>query len=224
NRPTRRQERVRSANITTYVATSALLPRGPPLAQGGLGGGGVLVTVLEAQVEEEAVGLADLAAGADAADLQDLVAVEVGAEGGELLLLGEPGDAGLEVVVGTPQPLGLAPVAGGAVGAGEDVQALELVAGVADVAADGGVGPLAAAVAVEAQVQLDEGGDGVDLVVGEAQRLHPLAGDLGADDVVVVEGDRAVVEEPPGARLADVVHERGEPGDEVRAVAEPVLE
>ena len=55
----------------------------------------------------------------------------------------EPGDPGLEVVVGTAQPLGLAPVAGGAVGAGEHVQPLELVAGVADVAAYGGVGPLA---------------------------------------------------------------------------------
>ena len=35
----------------------------------------------------------------------------------------------------------------------------------------------------------------------------------------------AVVEEPAGPRLADVVHQRGEPGDEVRAAAgQPVLE
>ena len=68
----------------------------------------------------------------------------------------QPGDPLLEVVVRAPQPLGLALVAGGAVGAGQDVQPLELVAGVADVAAYGGVGPLAVAVAVEAQVQLDQ--------------------------------------------------------------------
>ena len=116
----------------------------------------------------------------------------------ELLLLLEPGDPRLEVVVGAAQPLGLAAVAGGAVGAGQHVQPLELVAGVADVAAYGGVGPLARAVAVEPQVQLDQLGDRVGLVLGEAQRLHPLAGDLGADHVVVVEGHRAVVEELAG--------------------------
>ena len=55
----------------------------------------------------------------------------------------EPRDPLLEVVVGTPQPLGLALVAGRAVGPGQHVQPLELVAGVADVAAYGGVGPLA---------------------------------------------------------------------------------
>ena len=137
----------------------------------------------------------------------------------------EPRDPLLEVVVGAPQPVGLALVAGRAVGPGQHVQPLELVAGVADVAAYGGVGPLPRAVAVEAQVQLDQLRDRVDLVVGEPQRLHPLAGQLGADHVVVVEGDRAVVLEPAGPRLADVVHQRGEPGDEVRAAAgQPVLE
>ena len=43
------------------------------------------------------------------------------------------------------QPGGLGLVPGGAVGPGQDVQPLELVAGVADVAADGGVGPLPSA-------------------------------------------------------------------------------
>ena len=117
------------------------------------------------------------------------------------------------------EPVGLALVAGGAVGAGEHVQPVELVAGVADVAAYGGVGPLPRPVAVEAQVQLDQLGDRVDLVLGELQRLHPLAGQLGADHVVVVEGDHAVVAEPAGARLADVVHQGGEAGDEVGAAA-----
>ena len=105
------------------------------------------------------------------------------------------------------------------------MQPLELVAGVADVAADGRVGPLPRAVAVEPQVQLDELGHRVDVVVGEAQCLHPLAGQLGADHVVVVERHGAVAEELAGPRLADVVHQRGEPGHEVRAAAgQPVLE
>jgi hypothetical protein len=99
----------------------------------------------------------------------------------------QQGDPGLEVVVGTAQPLGLGAVAGRAVGAGQDVQPLELVAGVAHVAAYGGVGPLARAVAVEAQVQLHQVGHRVGGVLGEPQRLHPLAGHLGADHVVVVE-------------------------------------
>ena len=64
-----------------------------------------------------------------------------------------------------PQPVGLGLVPGRAVGAGQDVQPLQLVTGVADVAADGGVGPPLApdvAVAVEAQVQLDQARDGLD--------------------------------------------------------------
>ena len=112
--------------------------------------------VVEPQLEQEAVGLADLAARRDPEDLHDLVAVEVGPDRRQLLLLGEPRDPRLEVVVGAPQPVGLALVAGRAVGPGQDVQPLELVAGVADVAAYGRVGPLARAVAVEAQVQLDQ--------------------------------------------------------------------
>ena len=77
---------------------------------------------------------------------------------------------------------------------------------------------------MEAQVQLDQLGHGVDLGVGEAQRLHPLAGDLGADHVVVVEGDDPAGLELAGARLADVVHQCGEAGDEVRSAVQPRLE
>ena len=179
-----------------------------PLTQGG---GGRLLghrAVVHPQLEEELVGLADLAAGADPEDLHDLVAVEVGADRGQLLGLRQPGDPLLELVVSTAEAVGLALVAGGAVGAGEDVQALELGAGVADVAAYGGVGPLARAVAVEAEVLLDQLAHRLGLVLVEPQRLHPLAGELGADDVVVVEGDHVVLGEPPGAGLADVVHQR----------------
>ena len=66
------------------------------------------------------------------------------------------GDARLELVVGDGEAVGLAAVAGGDIGAGEDVQPLEQVAGVAHVAAHGRVGPRALGVAEEAQVQLDE--------------------------------------------------------------------
>ena len=180
---------------------------------------------VEAQLEQVPVGLADLPAGSDAQDLHDLVAVEVRPDRGQLLGLGELLDPRLEVVVGAPQPVGLLLVAGGAVGARQHVQPVELVAGVPHVAAYGGVGPLARAVAVEPQVLLDELGHGVGLLAREPQRLHPLAGQLGADDVVVVERDHPVVGEASRARLADVVHQRREAGHEVRAaVAEAALE
>src|SRR5688572_32291454 len=112
--------------------------------------------MLQPELEEESVRLADLRTGSDPQGLHDLVSVQVRTDGRHLLLLREARDPLLEVVVRAPEPLGLAPVAGGAVGTGEDVEALELVAGVADVATDRRVGPLALAVAVEAQVQLDQ--------------------------------------------------------------------
>ena len=65
-------------------------------------------------------------------------------------------------------------------------------------------------------MQLDQPGHVVDDVLREAQRLQPLAGQLGADHLVVVEGDAAARLEPPGLRLADVVHQRGQPQHEVR--------
>src|SRR5699024_6931705 len=61
----------------------------------------------------------------------------------------------------------------------------------------------------------DEPGDALRRLLVEAQRPHPPGGELGADDVVVVEGDTAPGLEAPGAWLADVVEERGEPEDEV---------
>ena len=72
-------------------------------------------------------------------------------------------------------------------------------------------------------MQLDQGRDRVRLVAGELQRLHPLLGQLRADDVVVVEGHAAVGQEATGPRLADVVHQGGEARDEVRS-AQPALE
>src|SRR5690349_13915350 len=82
-------------------------PLGPPGEQPA---GGLLLAegaLVEPQLHQEAVGLADLAAGAEAEHGHDLVAVEVGPQRRELLRLGQPLDPGLEVVIGTPQPLGL---------------------------------------------------------------------------------------------------------------------
>ena len=67
-------------------------------------------------------------------------------------------DALLELVDPPLDPPLLAGVAGGDVGAGQQVQSLQQVAGVADVAAHRGVGP-AQLVGVEPQVQLDQLGD-----------------------------------------------------------------
>jgi hypothetical protein len=82
-------------------------------------------------------------------------AVEVRADRGELLLLGEPGDPHLEVVVGAREAAALRGC-GSCSRPGSACAAAEQRPGVADVAAHGRVGPLAVAVAVEAQVQLDE--------------------------------------------------------------------
>ncbi len=122
-------------------------------------------------------------------------------------------------------------VARGAVGAGEHVEALELVAGVADVAAHGRVGPLARAVAVEAQVELDQVADGVDLVVAELQRLHPLAGESwrrprrgGGRSPCRRRSKRRVLGLPTSCmRAAKREHEVGAGGD-VAALGEPRLQ
>ena len=70
---------------------------------------------VEAEVEEELVGLADRWAGLDAQSGHDLFAVEIGTNRSQLFLGGEVGDAPLEVVVGEFQPLGLATIPGSAV-------------------------------------------------------------------------------------------------------------
>ena len=118
----------------------------------------------------------------------------------------------------------LADVPGRAVGAGQDVQPFELVPGVADVAPDRGVGPLAVGVAVEPQMQLDQLAHRGDHVGAEPQRGQPLAGQLGADHVVVVERHLAARLEPPGGRLADVVQQGGQPDHQVGPLRQPVLQ
>ena len=104
---------------------------------------------------------------------------------------GEPVDALLEVVVGAgPAAAALRALRVVQSDAGQPVQPGQQRPGVGDVAAHGGVGPLPVAVAVEAQVQLDEPGDLLGRVLVEAQRLEPLARELGADELVVVEARR----------------------------------
>ena len=93
--------------------------------------------------------------GADAEQLHDLVPVEVGSQRDELLLLAQLRDAGLQLVHAARQRPGLGGVAGRAVAAGQLVEPVELVAGVAHVAAHRLVGP-AEPVGVEAQVQLHQ--------------------------------------------------------------------
>ena len=141
-----------------------------------------------------------------------------GPDRGELLLLGQARDALLELVVGAGEPVGLALVARGAVGAGQLVQPGE--------AGRRRRGRSGARRCRSTRRRRSRGSAGAArrarltssvTVVGEAQRLHPLAGHPRADHLVVVERDAPVVLEPPGARLADVVHERGEAQHEVRA-------
>ena len=171
--------------------------------------------MLHAQAEQVPVRLADDGTGRDAEDLHDLLAVEVRPDLGQLLLPGELGDPLLEVVVGRGQAHRLATVPRRAVGPGEAVQPLQQVAGVGDVPAHRGVGPLALAVAVEAQVQLDQPGDVLDGLLVEPQRPQTLGRHPRADELVVVEAHPATGLEATRRRLADVVEQRGQPQHQV---------
>jgi hypothetical protein len=68
---------------------------------------------------------------------------------------------------------------------------------------------------VEAQVQLGEQRDGGHQVLGEAQRLEPPAHHGRPDHLVVVERHPAAGLLAAGARLADVVQQRGQPQHQV---------
>ena len=128
------------------------------------------------------------------------------------------------LVVRAPQSVGLGLVPGGAVGPGQDVQPLQLVAGVADVAADGGVGPLPLAVAVEAQVQLDQLAHRRDLVRAEPQRGQPLRASFAPTTSWWWNDTLPPGLELPGGRLADVVQHRSQPADQVRLGGQPRLQ
>ena len=107
-----------------------------------------------------------------------------------------------------PEGPGLVGVPGGAVAPGQLVEPVEQRTGVADVAAHRPVGP-SQPVGVEPQMEVDQLGHHVHVVVRVPQGLHPVAGHPGPDHLVVVEGDPAV-DEGPGPRLADVVEEGGQ--------------
>ena len=81
--------------------------------------------------------------------------------------------------------------------------------GVDDVAAHRRVGPLAVAVAVEAQVQEHQPRHVLDELLAVAQLPQPLARHRAPDDLVVVEADPSAGLELAGRRLADVVQQRG---------------
>src|SRR5690606_37621831 len=114
-------------------------------------------TPLQPQLLEVLPRLADLRPRLQPEQFHDRVAVEVGADGAQVLLGADPRDPLLERVVVALEPLGLAPVAGRAVRAHQLVQALQLRAGVGDVAAHRRISPplalLVRTVAVEPQVQ-----------------------------------------------------------------------
>ena len=160
----------------------------------------------------------DLGARADAQQLHDPVAVEVGPDPAQVLRRGQLPDPPLQRVVGRRQRRGPLLVPRRGVRPHQLVQPGEQVTGVGDVAADGRVGPLPAAVAVEAQVQEGQPGHRLDDVLGVPQRGQPLAHQLGADHLVVVEGDPAARLVPAGGRLADVVQQRGQPQHQVRGL------
>jgi len=68
---------------------------------------------------------------------------------------------------------------------------------------------------VEAQMQRHELGHRLHLLGAEPERRQPLADQLRAHHVVVMEGDLAALLEPPGGRLAHVVQQRGETAHQV---------
>ena len=90
------------------------------------------------------------------------------------------------------------------------MQALELGAGIPHVAPHGRVRPRSLGVAEEAQVQLDQPGDGGDRVGVEPQGLQALSRETRALDVVVVERHPAAGLEATRRGLADVVQQRRE--------------
>ncbi len=144
----------------------------------------------------------------------DLAAVEVRADGGQLLLLAQLGDAGLEVVHALRQGPGPGRVAGRAVGAGQLVELLQQVAGIAHVTTDGAVRP-AHAIGVEPKMELHQPPDLVDVLGRVAQGPHAVPGHAGADHLMVVEAHRAAGAERTRLGLADVVEERGQAHDPV---------
>ena len=103
-----------------------------------------------------------LLAGADAEKALDGLTVEFRSHGRDFFGLSQLADARFQIIVGKRQPVGFASIAGGHIRAGENVQAFELVAGIAHVAAHCRVRPGLVAVSKEAQVQLDQSGDRIN--------------------------------------------------------------
>ena len=96
--------------------------------------------------------------------VHDLAAVELGADGVELLLGPQLRDAPLELVHAAPRARARAALRVVQSRPGQLVEPVEQRPGVAHVAAHGPVGP-AQPVGVEAQVELDQPGDDLDVLV-----------------------------------------------------------
>ena len=96
---------------------------------------------LHPALQQPVVGPADGAARRDAEDLHDLAAVEIGRMASSSSCAASSAIRRSRSSYAARKPPRLRGVPGRAVGAGQDVQPLELVAGVADIAAYGGVGP-----------------------------------------------------------------------------------
>ena len=130
------------------------------------------------------------------------------------------GDPLLEGVVGRRQRRRAPPVAGRGVRAHQLVQPGQQVTGVGDVPADGGVGPLAAAVAVEAQVQEGQPGDVLDdLLRSTAAPSSRLRTSFAPTTSWWWKDTRPPRLVPAGGRLADVVQQRGQPQHQVGRLA-----
>ena len=143
--------------------------------------------LIEAELEQEVEGPTHVPPGGQAQQAHDLVTVEVGPDGVELLLPAELIDPGLELVHATGQGPGLRRVPSGAVTPGQLVEPVEKGPGIAHVTADGAIRP-SEPVGVEAQVQVHQFRDGVDVLGRVPQGLHALTGHAGADHLVVMEG------------------------------------
>ena len=173
---------------------------------------------LEAQVLEEPPGPADLGAGPQAEELHDRVAVEVGPHPREVLLLRDLGDPLLEGVVGRRQRRRPPLVAGRASPS-------------APACAAGGAGRRRRSRSGAPRSRSTRrvpypwkrrcrkvSRETASMTsFGVPQRRQPLAHQLGADHLVVVEGHPPARLVPPRRRLADVVQQRGQPQHQVRA-------
>ncbi len=194
------------AILAGFVAGKRIVP----LAQAARGLLFAERSLVEAQIEQEGIGLSHEWAGGEIQDGHDLFAVQVGAHGINFFALRQFRYAALEIVVGVRQTIGLSLVSGCDIGPRQDVQSIKLIAGIPDITSDGRVTPGALGVTKEPQVKLDKPRDVGGGLLIEPQRFESLDGQFGADHVVMVERHRAARFEPARLGLANVVQQRSQ--------------